>query len=223
MNAVSTREASGSAAKASDAGTAMRSTSDPSSSSLKTLLRQRSCNRVRHQHSTSMIGRPAHESPRKRTHLMFMMNRWSPVFLGPHGNAGAGGRSSSAALSSSPFAAAAAAAGIATCFSAGTLVAAEASAAAAAAPCSSMLRPAGVVWLDALLARSSPIEQSAGASEGGDVAATVAEDAPVLIHLRAARAVPRLPLAYQEAITPISSCHRGNGKAGVSGAFTSRL
>jgi len=67
-----------------------------------------------------------------------------------------------------------------------------------------MLRPAGVVWLDALLARSSPIEQSAGASEGGDVAATVAEDAPVLIHLRAARAVPRLPLAYQEAITPMA-------------------
>jgi len=74
-----------------------------------------------------------------------------------------------------------------------------------------MLRPAGVVWLDALLARSSPIEQSAGASEGGDVAATVAEDAPVLIHLRAARAVPRLPLAYQEAITPISSCGLGIG------------
>jgi len=76
-----------------------------------------------------------------------------------------------------------------------------------------MLRPAGVVWLDALLARSSPIEQSAGASEGGDVAATVAEDAPVLIHLRAARAVPRLPLAYQEAITPISSCGLGIGLA----------
>ena len=224
MNAVSTREASGSAAKASDAGTAMRSTSDPSSSSLKTLLRQTSSNRIRHQqHNTSMIvsiDQRTSKYPEEK-HLMFMMNRWSPVFLGPHGNAGAGGRSSSAALSSSPFAAAAA--GIATCFSAGTLVAAEASAAAAAAPCSSMLRPAGVVWLDALLARSSPIEQSAGASEGGDVAATVAEDAPVLIHLRAARAVPRLPLAYQEAITPISSCHRGNGKAGVSGAFTSRL
>lgn len=38
MNAVSTKEASGSAAKASDAGTAMRNTSDPRSSSLKTLL-----------------------------------------------------------------------------------------------------------------------------------------------------------------------------------------
>jgi hypothetical protein len=38
MNAVSTKEASGSAANASDAGTAMRSTSDPSPSSLKTLL-----------------------------------------------------------------------------------------------------------------------------------------------------------------------------------------
>jgi len=41
MNAVSTKEASGSAAKASDAGTAMRSTSDPRSSSLKTLLSYR--------------------------------------------------------------------------------------------------------------------------------------------------------------------------------------
>jgi hypothetical protein len=38
MNAVSTKEASGSAANAREAGTAMRSTSDPSSSSLKTLL-----------------------------------------------------------------------------------------------------------------------------------------------------------------------------------------
>lgn len=38
MKAVSTKEASGSAAKASDAGTAMRNTSDPRSSSLKTLL-----------------------------------------------------------------------------------------------------------------------------------------------------------------------------------------
>lgn len=38
MNAVSTKEASGSAARASDAGTAMRNTSDPSSLSLNTLL-----------------------------------------------------------------------------------------------------------------------------------------------------------------------------------------
>jgi hypothetical protein len=63
MNAVSTREASGSAARASDAGTAMRSTSDPSSSSLKTLLRrsfQLDQTSV-HKHGRIEIGEPAKE------------------------------------------------------------------------------------------------------------------------------------------------------------------
>jgi hypothetical protein len=50
MNAVSTKEASGSAANAREAGTAMRSTSDPSSSSFKTLLEPVIQPNLSHQH-----------------------------------------------------------------------------------------------------------------------------------------------------------------------------
>jgi hypothetical protein len=72
MNAVSTKEASGSAAKASDAGSAMRSTSDPSSSSLKPLLRQgqivRRTNNVHRRKKDN-------QSTQHGTNLMFMTKR----------------------------------------------------------------------------------------------------------------------------------------------------